>query len=452
MLPALSRLCSHQRNMLLILMKWVRLVIESLLSGLGNRDDIHDLQKRLLILPTDLEKLYHHILHRIDPVYMVEASKMFKIVREAADLELSILDFALTDESYSKKAIKNPINPWNKVEIESACQKMEDRMKSRCAGLIEVSGTIFITRLHAQISERANMKVQYLHRTVKDYLEKPEIYALIASRLEKIQFDVNVVLLQSCLLQLKTVPGRLSVEKHVTGKLWGLAREAMQYSSRADLTTPSHMELVGQLGRTINAHRRSYPGHYPEKWSESFLAVAVQYNLWSYVEQQLGAQDLLRQGVTVRTLLAYALGARGFHNYELQKNKEMVRILLRHATKNGTNSNVFKTSSIWQQVLQTIEEGYLEPDFFINQFEVIKIFLQYGADPQATCNLKDGRELTAATIIREGLVKYPHPATTDILGLLDSQESLMKPKNSVIQRLSSWSSGKSRSGSKNALI
>jgi hypothetical protein len=103
-------------------------------------------------------------------------------------------------------------------------------------------------------------------------------------------------------------------------------------------------------------------------------------------------------------------------------------------------------------VLQTIEEGYLEPDFFINQFEVIKIFLQYGADPQATCNLKDGRELTAATIIREGLVKYPHPATTDILGLLDSQESLMKPRNSVIQRLSSWSSGKSRSGSKNALI
>jgi hypothetical protein len=376
-------------------------------------------------------------------------------MRETSDSELGIFEFALTDESYYEEAVSHPVRPWDAGQIESVCEKMEDRMKARCAGLIEVSGTVMEYRLHGQVSMKAAGKVQYLHRTVKDYLEKLEIYALIASRIDEIQFDANVSLLQSCLLQLKTIP-KFSTEfpgkLQFSTNLWYLAKEAMEYAADANLKTDSHMALLDQLGRTINAQRKMYPECYPEKWSESFLAVAVQYNLWSYVERQLGAQDLLKHGVTVRTLLAYALGARGFHNYELENNKEMVRTLLKHATKNRMNSNIFKTSSIWQQVLQKLEEGYLEPEFFVNQFEVIRIFLEYGADPQATCNLKDGRELAAATIIREGLAKYPHPATVDILGLLDSQESLVKRKNSVIQRLSSWSSRRSRSGSKKALI
>jgi hypothetical protein len=94
----------------------------------------------------------------------------------------------------------------------------------------------------------------------------------------------------------------------------------------------------------------------------------------------------------------------------------------------------------------------LEQEFFVRQFEVVRLFLQYGADPETICILKDGRELTADTIIREGLPKYPHPATDDILRLLDVQEALEKPKPSVIQRFSSWSARKPKSENKRALI
>jgi hypothetical protein len=425
---------------------WVRLVVECLLSGFGNDNGVHDLQSRLRVLPTDLKQLYHHLLmNKIDPVYMDDATKMFKIIRETKDSELSVLAFALTDESYFEKAITSPLRPWNEGEITSACQKMEDRMKARCAGLIEFSGTV--TEALYEPASKANGKVQYLHRTVRDYLEKPEIHNLITSHIKKLQFDGNISLLQSSLLQLKIIP------KHNTqSRFWDLAREAMQYASAADLSTESHMALVHELGKTIKAHRRTSTSFYPEKWSESFLAVAVQYNLWSYVEKQLSSQELLKQGVTVRTLLAYALGARSFHNYDVAHNKEMVGLLLKHATKNGTNSNIFKTSSIWQQVLQPLEERYLEQEFFVRQFDVIRLFLQYGADPQAICILKDGRELTADTIIREGLPKYPHPATEDILRMLDVQEALEKPKPSVIQRFSSWSARKPKAKNTTALI
>lgn len=425
---------------------WVRLVIELLLSGLGNGNGIDDLQSRLRALPTDLEKLYHHLLmNKIDPVFMDDAAKMFKIIRETKDSELSTLAFALTDETYCERAITSPLRPWNEGEISSVCQKMEDRMKARCAGLIEISGTV--TEELYESTSRANGKVKYLHRTVRDYLEKPEIYSLITSHIKRLQFDANINLLQSSLLQLKIIP-----KHNAPSKLWDLAREAMQYASAANLSTDSHMTLVNELGKTIKAHRRTSTNFYPEKWSESFLAVAVQYNLWPYVEKQLSSQTFLKEGVTVRTLLAYALGARGFHNYDIEHNKEMVGLLLKHATKNGTNSNIFKTSSIWQQVLQPLEERYLEQEFFVRQFEVIRLFLQYGADPQTICNLKDGRELTADTIIREGLLKYPHPATDDILRMLDIQEALEKPKPSVIQRFSSWSSRKPKANNTTALI
>ena len=425
---------------------WVRLALESLLSGLGNEDNIGDLQSRLRMLPRDLEKLYHHILkNKIDPIYMDDASKMFKIMQKTSGSELSILAFALTDESYFEKATNGPTRPWKEEEISSACQKMEDRMKARCAGLIEVSGTITDTLYDS--SSRANGKVQYLHRTVQDYLDKPEFHKLIASHLEMLQFDANISLLQSSLLQLKIIPKHNEIKK-----FWNLAREAMQYASAADLSTDSHMALVHELGRTIKTHRKTSTNFYPEKWSESFLAVAVQYNLWPYVENQLSSQAFLKQGVTVRTLLAYALGARGFHNYDIEHNKEMVDILLKHATKNGTNLGIFKTSTIWEQVLQALEERFLEEEFFVRQFEVVRIFLECGADPLATCILKDGRELSADTIIREGLTKYPHPATEDILRMLDFQEAIVNPKKSVIKRFSSWSSRKPKLENKRALI
>ena len=99
-----------------------------------------------------------------------------------------------------------------------------------------------------------------------------------------------------------------------------------------------------------------------------------------------------------------------------------------------------------------LEERYLEPESFINQLEVVKLFLQYGADSGAMCNMKDGRELTADTIVRESLLKYPHPATGSILALLDTRESVAKPKSSMIQKLSSWSAGRSKSRGMSALI
>ena len=63
-------------------------VVISLTNGMSNHDDIHDFQRTLNLLPTDLGRLYIHIFSRIEPpFYLEQASKIFQLVRAAREVE-----------------------------------------------------------------------------------------------------------------------------------------------------------------------------------------------------------------------------------------------------------------------------------------------------------------------------------------------------------------------------
>jgi hypothetical protein len=76
---------------------WVKLIVVSLLNGMTNHDDVSDLQNRLRALPTELERLYSHLLSHIEPpFYLEQASKIFQLVRAAREMETnSPLDASL---------------------------------------------------------------------------------------------------------------------------------------------------------------------------------------------------------------------------------------------------------------------------------------------------------------------------------------------------------------------
>jgi hypothetical protein len=73
---------------------WVTLVVKSLLAGLGNRDGISDLQRRLRSLPSDLEALCSHMVTLIDHFYLSEASQIFQLVRTALELGSRSMKFS----------------------------------------------------------------------------------------------------------------------------------------------------------------------------------------------------------------------------------------------------------------------------------------------------------------------------------------------------------------------
>jgi hypothetical protein len=60
---------------------WVALVVQSLLRGIRNRDELSDLWDRLRLFPKELEPLYARLLEMIEPVYLPWAVKAFQLLR-----------------------------------------------------------------------------------------------------------------------------------------------------------------------------------------------------------------------------------------------------------------------------------------------------------------------------------------------------------------------------------
>ena len=133
---------------------WVELVVTSLLMGLGNHDQISDLQRRLRLLPRDLEQLYKQMVLKFVAVYRDEASQLFRIV-EASNFrdddtlgqyyeweepwQLSIFTLTLTQEGEEALLEDRKHAPLDPEEIVCRCTSMDDRLKSRCGGLIETN-------------------------------------------------------------------------------------------------------------------------------------------------------------------------------------------------------------------------------------------------------------------------------------------------------------------------
>jgi len=189
---------------------WVRLVVQSLLSGISNGDRISDLDARLDALPQDLEKLFHKMLMSIEapdcPTYIEHTSQLFQIFRTADKID--IFKLSLADEHDERVLFEDSCN-LTPEEMSWRIQDMTRRLNSRTKGLLEVenwSRLMVLTGSLLEISSTTEFKkrnkVQYLHRTVKDFIEKPDTWAWITGQCQS-SFDPQVSLCKANLLEAK---------------------------------------------------------------------------------------------------------------------------------------------------------------------------------------------------------------------------------------------------------
>ena len=133
---------------------WVHVVVTSLLAGMGFGDRISDLQKRLDLLPCELERLYDRILHSLDPFYLEHAAQLFKLVQAANEPPpLILLSFA--DEADLQPYIVREVKSLSRDELSLRADTMGRRLNSRCKGFLEVG-----TKPRCDVTEGS---VQYLH-------------------------------------------------------------------------------------------------------------------------------------------------------------------------------------------------------------------------------------------------------------------------------------------------
>jgi hypothetical protein len=173
---------------------WVRLVVASLVAGLGYGDRAEDLEKRLAQLPPELGMLYERMLDSIDSFYLEHASQYFQLIRSCQEPP-SLLFFSFADETaFTDVAVS--IEPRNMLDedISHRLDDMRRRLNSRCKGLLEINRPV-----EADSDDYTEGGiVQYLHKTVKDYIELPEVQTKLNSHL-KTSYDAQVRLLAASL-------------------------------------------------------------------------------------------------------------------------------------------------------------------------------------------------------------------------------------------------------------
>lgn len=215
---------------------WVKLVVRSLLEGLQNYDKLSDLQARLDELPKDLEALFKHMLGKIPNIYRIESSQIFQIVRcnsqamkadntlLSGPVELTALDLFFANlEPFS--VCMSEIAPIQESYMLEKRAEVEARLRSRCAGLIELQSpmtkpsddsqdqlAIFWTDL--------NPPVQFLHKSVADFLEDSDVWSEMVAPTKGTIFDPNVSILQSMVMSIKSFPCNKSSFGYSSPGLW----------------------------------------------------------------------------------------------------------------------------------------------------------------------------------------------------------------------------------------
>ena len=389
---------------------WVHLVVASLLAGIDFGDRILDLQKRLDLLPPDLEKLYDKILRSLDPFYLEHAAQLFKLVEKSYDPPpLLLLSFA--DEEDFESAIHRPVKPISQEDLSLRAETMGRRLNSRCKGFLEV-GTITI-----DIFGSTEETVQYLHRTVKDYVESREAQQTLGTTTQS-SFDPHQRLCAGSLTHLKVVDDGQDFMND--GVFWARVQRCLYSGSRIQpanrtilvpildeldktgnilakraaknlepwsvLESQSFQYLVSQLetGQWVPSHPKMTQG---SVFGANFLSLVVRYGIVDYVAARANRGCLVqhfRNGVWPLLLDAIYVDLRdSIGMADTVPLIDMIACLL----KKGADPNYCRTGigssrqmSVWLHTVKHILENWDGAQIKPPWKQVAELMIKHGAD------------------------------------------------------------------------
>ena len=148
---------------------WVYLVIKQLRGGLTEYDSFSDLRRRLENIPLELGIFFKQILESVDPFYHDKMATTLQMAAAASQPAQAMLyDFHNSEYENHDYALKITLKPLNKREARIRKIRVSRQISGRCRGLLEVN-------------PRSGC-VEFLHRTVMDYLNTPEMVGYLASK------------------------------------------------------------------------------------------------------------------------------------------------------------------------------------------------------------------------------------------------------------------------------
>ncbi|KAI0541700.1 hypothetical protein GGR58DRAFT_528776 [Xylaria digitata] len=266
---------------------WVQLVVKSLLAGLNHDDRVSDLERRLNLLPPDLERLYVAIMKDLDPFYLEHASQYFMLL-QASKAPPEALLFSLADEDDPNFALTLTRRPFTEESKTIRIDALRRRLNSRCKGLLELG---------------AQDRVQYLHRSVKDYIDSDEVKGWIQGVVGR-DFDCYLRICAANLAMLKTQ----STDFYSPWESrYTYAEQCLKAAAKVEHDTSLMIQLLDCLDQNLKDsepfsnrfHQAFHEGVATSKrcpndhHRTSFISVAVRFGVVDYVRARIEAGCLV---------------------------------------------------------------------------------------------------------------------------------------------------------------
>jgi hypothetical protein len=161
---------------------WVYLVVHSVKRGLEENDEPSDLRERVRDFPTDLEEFFDTILDRVDNFYSEQTAQALMLAylfAEGHDLaaeQSSYLDFELLGRQ--RVGLHNTEYLWTATsrnldseEYLTLAKYTQRFLSATCKDLLVINLPRGTVQVQACAADPSILKVQFLHRTVFEYLK-----------------------------------------------------------------------------------------------------------------------------------------------------------------------------------------------------------------------------------------------------------------------------------------
>lgn len=182
---------------------WVYLVVESVLRGLDECDSIATLKQRVLEYPPDLDGFFDTIVSRVDTVYKHQTAQALTLAylyaenhEKAAECS-SYLDFVLLEQDLS--GLRKPqylfdlapqaLSPQGFATL---VRKTRSFLSARCKDLLVVPIPYGQEAIDACAEDPCTVKVQFLHRTVFEFLKTSGRQSQLSQRVPECFRDGSV--------------------------------------------------------------------------------------------------------------------------------------------------------------------------------------------------------------------------------------------------------------------
>jgi hypothetical protein len=444
---------------------WVVMVVGALPDDLAADDRLADVQHRLRQFPTDLDKLFRHVLfERLSKPHLESATRYFQLIRareivceytgDQSNGTLTLWEVATSGSGSVQEVIATEIHQLSQNEILDFCTRTAHNIRSRSAGLLEVHKRQGRDAMEAmryatdesevRVESIAYGKVTFLHRTVRDFLIYSGVWnEIVAVNAEQI-FDSHLQHLKSYVLQLKLLFTRPKLHRRLEEWWTGivLAMTHARYSSQD--TTADQVSLLDELNTTLESlwQKRklqdpddhwarnafgSYEARRNQVFRDPFLSLATKFGLKEYLDAKLGTGQFDHKGG--QPLLSHAV------EYLVSRQKtvyphaspDMVATLFKH----GADSNVRYRDLVtkadetpWTKALGLLQQadrrgwivGEAEHDVNIERWmKVFRLFVENGADTTIpSVGWAKDASLTAKDIFAGLVKKYNLPAMKEL--------------------------------------